>query len=277
MEWYESWKPYVALTVIASAIAMIYVAFSNSTFLGLFMPAIDFFVMFPIIMMSAYMWLTGKGAKFINGVDWSKLNEQETKNKVSSIGFWIMISMIIVMYGLAVIPSHVWIGLGILGVGSVLAIVIAIKTVAGGNSRPMISLDSVKALSILLVVTLVSLVPTTYIMTEFTSSESVDVTVGNESFTVKAPMFDHTFTYSEIDEIRYDADFDKGSRRMGYGTDIISSGKWKNAEFGNYELAAYTKVRSCIVISVGGDIYAFNQSSDDATLNLFNDLKNRIP
>ena len=187
MEWYESWKPYVALTIIGSAIAMVYVAFKNSTFLGLFMPAIDLFVMFPIIMMSAYMWLTGKGARFINGVDWSKLNEQEIRNKVSSIGFWIMISMIIIMYGLAVMPSYIWIGLGILGVGAVLAIVITIKTIAGGTSRQIISLDSVKALSILLVVTLVSLVPTTYIMTEFTSSESVDVTVGNESFTVKAP------------------------------------------------------------------------------------------
>ena len=90
-------------------------------------------------------------------------------------------------------------------------------------------------------------------------------------------MFDHTFTYSEIDEIRYDADFDKGSRRMGYGTDTISSGKWKNAEFGNYELASYSNVKPCIIISVDGGIYAFNQSSDDATLNLFNDLKNRIP
>lgn len=277
MEWYESWKPYVLLTVIGSALAMTYVAFSNSTFLGLFMPAISFFVIFPIIMMSAFMWLTGKGARFINGVDWSKLSEQEIKNKVSGIGFWVMISMIIVMYGLAVITSYIWIGLGILGVGSVLAIVVAIKTIAGGTGRQMISLDSVKALSILLVVVLVSLVPTTYIMTEFTSSESVDVTVGEDSFTVKAPVFDHTFRYSEIEEIRYDTDFDKGSRRVGYATDMICSGKWNNDEFGNYELAAYRNVNPCIVISVGGEIYAFNQSSDDATLNLFNDLKSRIP
>lgn len=276
MEWYESWKPYVALTIIGSAAAMIYVAFKNSTFLGLFMPAICFFVMFPIVMMSAYMWLTGKGARFINGVDWSKLSEQETKNRVSSIGFWIMVSMIIVMNGLAVIPSYIWVGLGILGVGSILAIVIAIKTVVGGTGRRMISVDSMKALSILLVVALVSLVPTTYIVTEFTSNESVDVTVGEDSFTVKAPMFDHNFKYSEIEEIRYDADFDKGSRKMGYATDTICSGKWKNTEFGDYELAAYAKVKPCIVISAGGGIYAFNQDSDDATLNLFNDLKNRI-
>lgn len=276
MEWYESWKPYVALTVIASAIAMIYVAFNNNAPLSLFMSTLNFFVMFPIVMMCTFMWLTGKGARLVNGVDWSKLSEQEIKDKVSSIGFWVMISIIVIMYGMAVISSHIWIGLGILGAGTVLAIVVTIKTVAGGSSRPMISLDSVKALSILLVVTLVSLVPTTFIMTEFTSSESVDVTVGEDSFTVKAPVFDHTFRYSEIEEIRYDADFDKGSRRMGYGTDTICSGKWKNAEFGNYELAAYRNVDPCIVISVGGDIYAFNQSSDDATLNLFNDLKNRM-
>ena len=276
MEWYESWKPYVALTVIASAIAMIYVAFSNGSFLGLLMPAVNLFVMFPIIMMSAYMWLTGKGARFINGVDWSKLNEQETKNKVSSIGFWIMISMIVIMYGLAVISSHIWIGLGILGFSAVLAFVVLIRTVAGGSSRPMITLDSMKALSILLVVTLVSVVPTTYLSTELKSSGSVDVSLEEETFTVKAPMFDHTFKYTEIEEIRYDADFDKGTRKWGYGSETICSGKWKNSEFGNYELAAYTKVRPCIVISVGGDIYAFNQSSDDATLNLFNDLKNRM-
>lgn len=277
MAWYESWKPYLIVSVIGSVSAVAYIVYKDASLLSIIMGAVTTFVLFPIVMMSTYMWLTGKGSRFINGIDWTKLSEEETKNTVSHVGFWLMISMIIMMYGMSVIVSHIWIGLAVLGIAIVLAIVLIARMMSGNLKKPMMDVDSIKAFSVFLIVAAVSLVPTTVLMTEYTLSESVDVTVGDTSFTVKAPMFDHTFSYEEIDEIQYIEDFNKGTRKWGYNTGTICSGKYQNDMFGDYQLAAYKNVRPCIAISVKGEMYAFNQDSDSATMDLYDQLKSRIP
>ena len=277
MAWYESWKPYLIVSVIGSVSAVAYIVYKDASLLSIIMGAVTTFVLFPIVMMSTYMWLTGKGSRFINGIDWTKLSEEETKNTVSHVGFWLMISMIIMMYGMSVIVSHIWIGLAVLGIAIVLAIVLIARMMSGNLKKPMMDVDSIKAFSVFLIVAAVSLVPTTVLMTEYTLSESVDVTVGDTSFTVKAPMFDHTFSYEEIDEIQYIEDFNKGTRKWGYNTGTICSGKYQNDMFGDYQLAAYKNVRPCIAISMIGEMYAFNQDSDSATMDLYDQLKSKIP
>ena len=275
-EWYESWKPYVAITLIGAALAMAYVLYANDSTLGYVFPAVTLFVCFPIIMAGAYMWITGTGSRFINGVDWSKLNEEETKRTTSYIGLWMAVGIIVLMYGMSVLLSHMWIGLSVMGVSLVLMLITLLKPMFRKIDRPRTIFDSYKAFVAIFIITMVSLVPTTYLMTAESTSETVDVTLNDTSFTVKAPMFDHTFRYDEI-QIDYDEDFDKGSRRMGYNDTNIASGKYHNSEFGNYELASYVAVKPCIIVTVGDDKYAFNQDSDASTLEMFNTLKAKVP
>ena len=105
---------------------------------------------------------------------------------------------------------------------------------------------------------------------------SVDVSVGEDSFSVKAPFFDRSFSYDEIGGCEYFEDFPKGKRIMGYSDGTLSSGRYSNSIFGSYELASYSKVRPCIAVSVGGEMYAFNQSSDTLTESLYETLKEKI-
>ena len=276
-EWYESWKPYVAITLIGAALAMAYVLYANDSTLGYVFPAVTLFVCFPIIMAGAYMWITGNGSRFINGVDWSKLNEEETKRTTSYIGLWMAVGIIVLMYGMSVLLSHMWIGLSVMGVSLVLMLITLLNPMFRKIDRPRTIFDSYKAFVAIFIITMVSLVPTTYLMTAESTSETVDVTLNDTSFTVKAPMFDHTFAYGDIDTIECVDNFDRGKRVWGYNTDNVCTGKFRSDTYGDYELAMYKDVSTCVVIYVGGDMYAFNQDSIDATVQLYNDIKGRMP
>ena len=275
MEWYESVKPYIALAVIGPTLALLFLLAGNKDTIQLIYPIIVLYVCFPIIVMGMFFWITGRGKKSINGIDWSKYSEEDAKKLVSRTGFWIMISIIVMLYGLSLIFVDFWIGITVVVVSVIFVVVSVIVLFVKKVEKPLPTMDSVKAISVFLLVAAVSLVPTTYLLSEGIMGEDVAVTINDDSFTVKAPMFDHTFRYDEI-EISYDADFDKGSRRMGYNDMKISSGKFHNDEFGNYELASYTAVKPCIIITVGEDKYAFNQDSDASTLEMFNTLKAKI-
>ena len=277
MEWYESFKPYLTVSLIAPAIAMVFVIMMNDSLLGYIYPAVTLFVCFPIIMMSVFYWITGRGKRFVNGIDWSKYTEEEAKGAISFIGFWMLISMTVMIYGMSLMFFKLWIGISLLVAAIVIMVIIFIITFTKKIERPLPTMDSIKAFSIILVVTAASIIPTTVFLTDGFSSESVDVALDETSFTVKAPMFDHTFSYDEIDDIQYFDDFDKGARKMGYSDGKICSGKFNNSMFGDYQLASYSSVRPCIAISVGGDIYAFNQDSDAKTLELYYSLVSRIP
>lgn len=278
MEWYESFKPYLAVSLIAPAIAMVFIMMMNGSLLGYIYPAVTLFVCFPIIMMCVYFWITGRGKKFVNGFDWSKYSDEEAKRIISFIGFWMLISMTVMIYGMSLMFVKLWIGLSLLAVSVALMVAVFIVSFTKKKiEKPLPTMDSIRAFSIILLVTAASIVPTTVFLSDGITSESVDVTLDETSFTVKAPMFDHTFSYSEIDDIQYFDDFDKGTRKMGYNDGRISSGKYNNSMFGDYQLASYSSVRPCIAISVGGDMYAFNQDSDAKTLELYNSLVSRIP
>ena len=277
MEWYESAKPYIAVAFLGPALAMSFILMGNKEPLELMFPAIVLFVCFPIIMMGLFFWITGRGKWAINMVDWSKYSEEECRMIVSHTGFWIMMTVIVLLYGLSLLFISLWVGVTIAVIAAVIMFATLFRPYFRRIERPLPTMDSVKAFSVFLIVIAVSLVPTTFFLSTGSSQESVDITLGEESFTVKAPMFDHTFRYDEIDDIQYYDDFDKGTRKMGYNDYHVSSGKFHNDMFGDYHLAAYTSVKPCIAISVNGDMYAFNQDSDAATLGLFDTLKSKMP
>jgi len=105
---------------------------------------------------------------------------------------------------------------------------------------------------------------------------SVTVTMDDDRLRVDAPMVDRTISYDDIisAELRYD--LDPGTRTGGFGGTYISSGNFRNGEFGTYTLAIYKNVQAYIVINDGHRIMAFNQNSVERTVEIFNELKLRI-
>ena len=228
----------------------------------------------PLVIYSIMMWLHGTGYKSINGLDWRSMTEQNAKEVASKFGFWMLVSMAILLYSTSVLMHNLALGLILMGVG----IAVIFIPLASGfkKGKPVPSGTPSKKAAIAVLAAAIAIVPPVYILS-LGDSASVDIAFGDDGFSVRAPMFDHTFEYDEIDGCSYYEDFDKGVRKMGYGTSEICSGHFKNDLFGDYELASYTKVRPCIAISVGGEMYAFNQDSAGSTLDAFEILKQKLP
>lgn len=276
MEWYQSPKYYVALAFIPPAVAIVLILLSEPSFFVGMISGISLFGIFPLTILMSYIWITGKGKRWINGYDFSKMTEEESRSVVSTLGMWMTFSMILMTIGVAMMPVNIFIGLTVIFLSVAVMVIGLVAGYSEKAKKKRLSMNPMKAMTIVALVTVVSIVPVIAMTTVNDTTESVDVFVGENTFTVKAPMFDHTFSYADIDSMEYYDEFEKGTRIMGYNTGYISSGKFKNDLLGNYELASYSEIAPCIVIKVNGDGYAFNQSSEQATKNLFAKLKDRM-
>ncbi|MCL2607356.1 MAG: PH domain-containing protein [Methanomassiliicoccaceae archaeon] len=119
------------------------------------------------------------------------------------------------------------------------------------------------------------LIPILIIAFFLAGTGSVAVTMDDERLHVDAPMVDRTISYDDIISVELRYDFDPGTRVGGFGGNYISSGNFRNSEFGTYTLAIYHDVRAYIVINDGHRILVFNQNSVDRTVEIFNELKVR--
>ncbi|MCL2890422.1 MAG: PH domain-containing protein [Methanomassiliicoccaceae archaeon] len=108
------------------------------------------------------------------------------------------------------------------------------------------------------------------------NSGSVSVSPEDDGLRINAPMTNVYIAYGDIDSVEFREEFNAGSRTNGFGGSNISSGKFRNAEFGDYTLARYKGVDAFIVIHTGGRVVVFNQDSVDRTVEIYNELLTRI-
>ena len=87
---------------------------------------------------------------------------------------------------------------------------------------------------------------------------------------------DSVVGYEFIDTVEFREDFDFGTRNMGFGSARLSIGNFKNNEFGNYTLYAYTACDSAVVIKSGEHILVITGKDTTETKMLFNSLKDKI-
>lgn len=287
---FTSWKPYILISIIVPTIIVVLVMmFAELGIWGIFIEVILLYLMFPCIMAGVYMWATGNGSRWINGPDWTKMSENTRNRGVRVVGIFLSISMVVILYGVISIFYGVtaW-GFGtamilfavimIAGVALLLYSVVLVSRKSFEETwryKEPVNPSKGKILAVTLIFA-ISMVPVGFSVSSIGGNEEINITLNDDDFLVKAPMFDHTFAYDEIDTIYLDTDFEKGSRISGYGTNTIKSGNFRNSEFGDYKLASYAKVTPCIVIMVDGNYYAFNQSSDSLTEELYQDLLERI-
>lgn len=105
----------------------------------------------------------------------------------------------------------------------------------------------------------------------------VDVSMDDDGIEIDATMMHEDIPFSDISRIELRDSLDYGARVGGFGGSEISSGNFRNSEFGNYRLAVHNDVGSFIVVHRNdGDVVAFNLNSVESTESFFADLSKRI-
>ena len=87
---------------------------------------------------------------------------------------------------------------------------------------------------------------------------------------------DASIAYSEIEAVEYRDDFAKGTRAMGYGSPRLSMGAFRNEEFGNYTLYAYTQCDAAVVLTVNGKRVVINGRNAEETMAIYEALTERV-
>ena len=98
----------------------------------------------------------------------------------------------------------------------------------------------------------------------------------DKEFTVEATYYDDlTINYADIESIELDDSFDVGMRVYGFNSARFNLGNYKNEEFGNYTIYAYTQCDSCVVIKIGGKTLAINGIDEEQTRSIYNEIYSR--
>ena len=85
-----------------------------------------------------------------------------------------------------------------------------------------------------------------------------------------------TVGYEFVDSVEFRDNFDFGIRNFGFASAKLSIGNFRNAEFGNYTLYAYTKCDSAVVIKSGEQILVITGENIEETQALYNSLKDKV-
>jgi len=227
------------------------------------------------VVMGLYCYLEGKGSDSVNGVDWSSMSDTEKRNFIAFMGLFYIVGAVVLMIGVAVLMGMMVAGI-ILILVSVGFLLIPLLMKEKGKSITFKEKSNAKKIAVFAVVSVLAIVPTVYLVNNEYNTEAILVDFGDTNLHIKAPMVDLTIPYSEIHDIGLDPDFDKGSRIYGYGTPTICSNHFRNAVFGDYTLASYTKVQPCVFFLYNGNYYAFNQNSDELTQAAYDTLAEKI-
>jgi len=230
---------------------------------------------YPLAIFALNMYQEGRYYKWVNGMDWAYMSDQQRTNSISYMGKFMIVSMAILSAGIALVMVNFLYGIIAIAV-SVILVFIPVVKVEKAMETPFVPKSAGTKVALFIAVSALALVPCALIESMDLGNEAITVEFGEDSMTISAPFSGGKFDYSGITELGYDPEFQKGSRQMGYGTPVISSGKYKNDVFGSYTLMSYTQIHPCIFFHYGDGYYAFNMASDEATLEAYELLKTKV-
>jgi len=105
----------------------------------------------------------------------------------------------------------------------------------------------------------------------------ISVTCRETDFEITASYGDDlTVRYEEVDAIEYRESFSVGSREMGFGSLRISTGTFKNEEFGRYTLYAYTWGKGAVVLRKGDRVLVIVGKTAAETKAIYDSLAAKI-
>lgn len=266
------------ITAIAIGVALLYrfLDFGGSSLIGYVCIAI--FV--PVASMGLWMWANGSGAKLVSMPGWNDLDDELQAYGSSVMGLHIAVSMALMSaalptimvprYGLVLFFVLLFLGIGMLIAGAIRVLVLS---PSGRRFVPKQHLT----VWMMTFLCLFAIVAAPVLILENVGEQTVDVTLGDTSVRIRAPMVDSTIDYSEIENVYLDEDFTRGDRTSGFHGFDISSGKYNNSDLGRYTLASFDSCRACVVIVTdSGDEYAFNQKTYADTESLYLALKEKV-
>ena len=263
---------FVALAFGVPAAVLGYFYISGVGGSSLMFNAVLLFCFIPIIAFGMYMWATGRGQMWINGVNWKALDEDQAKRTVRLLGLLIALLCVALFACTVMIFYDLTIGLVTMAI-AIAAFMYPIYYVNSKKYRakpakePRFSANAMIAISVAVIIA--SVAPA-LMVSEFVGDGTIKANVTDDYVSVEGPMFPlKEFDYDKIDNIVLDANFDKGRRTNGFGTSTIMSGHFQNVTLGDYMLASYTQVKPCIVIEYEGEHYAFNQSTVEETQDVY--------
>ena len=166
MEWYETPERYLALAVTAATTAILFIRLNISSNEELVYPLISIGICFPIIMASTYLWITGRGKRVAMGLDHSLYTDEEIREYVSYYGFWHMISALLFMFGLSILFVNAFLGLAAAITAAMILTIAMTMPSLGKDVNGLIEVRSIRAMGILLLVTFLSLAPTSLLFIE---------------------------------------------------------------------------------------------------------------
>ncbi len=268
-------KEYAIATAITVAVVIVIQYLMADSLVDTVLMAVIMGAGYTCAAIGLYMYLEGKGESSINGVDWSELSPKEIRNLISYWGAYMTAGSVLMMYSIAMLMSYMVPGLVLIGASVVLMLVpLLLKDRAKGRVFRERSRHS--KMLVFVAVSILAIAPSFYLLNNVDNQEAVTVEFMDDGFSVRAPMVDETFLYSAVEDLGIDPDFDKGRRMMGYGTTEVCCGKFRNAVFGDYRLASYTKVDTCIFFFYEGGYFAFNLYTDELTQEAYEELLSRV-
>ena len=106
---------------------------------------------------------------------------------------------------------------------------------------------------------------------------SIEYRFEDTSFTVHTNVWgDKTVSYDEIESTELRDSFDAGKRVSGYGTTRLSIGKFRNEEFGGYEIYAFENSETVLVLHLqDGNVLVLSGEDNAATEELYKRIENR--
>ncbi len=264
-------RNYILATLLVMAVSLVAVMLVTEDFYDGFLTIIGILIVYPCVILGVYIYLEGTGYRWINGIDWSSMTEQERTNTCSYVGFYLAVGCLILGIAISCMLINFIIAI-ILLVVAVILIMAACVSTERAASKKFVERSVNSKIAVFLVFSVLTIAPIMVLgSTEFTQ-EAVNVEFDENNVHIQAPMFNYHFEYDLIEDLEFDPDFDKGKRIAGYGTPTICSGTFNNGAFGNYMLASYTRVDPCIFFLYEGEYYAFNQATDELTQQAYEQL-----
>jgi len=105
----------------------------------------------------------------------------------------------------------------------------------------------------------------------FTGGVKADMS--DTDIAVSSSLSKKTISYSDITGLELRTQLDKGSRTFGTGSARISSGSFRNTEFGAYKLFVYNAVDAYVVIHCGNEVTVFNMETIEKTQAAYSSLR----
>ncbi|MDW5561582.1 MAG: DUF3784 domain-containing protein [Methanomassiliicoccus sp.] len=278
---------FVALTVPLTLAIIVFADVMEAT--ELIAQALLLTAMLPLIVMSVYMWATGRGAMLIAGFNTSPKAVQDSYDSAALarfVGMVLTIFMFILLMGLealvlfdAAIPFWILLIVSLTILSASVVYMNTGKRFLRDGARPpsaLITAADRKRNRRLMIAVLAVIAIVLVAAFFFIGSGSVAASLDADSLHVSAPMVNENVGYHSITSVELRHGFDDGRRVNGFGGTQVNSGSFENEEFGHYVLARYNGVDACIVVHRSGGVLAFNLQTAEETERLYGELLTKL-